>query len=425
MQNLIKMKNIYFQQEFSESTKQRISTFFSFSADEELLCGVWTGAFLRYGFAVSNKGLYWYLKSKNGIKSGAVSKNQYTDIRISKNASSDNSVASLSDSVTEFYTKLEIQSGGKSEEFYITGLSEEKEKTLCDILKFAFTQSVLPQTDLGKLIKSPSLIFLRSFCDEILNIADENNKRLKEFKNSAAKAFHKIMHINFRIIRAENNTESRSTDIEKSEEILSGKQTDESESSETEQTETRDTEKEPVHAAPEKQNPALPFLLNIADIFAGVIIILSLIILRRTNLLYKYASLSEQFSKIGLSVYTVLKCAIAFYSKKTTRKIIALILVFISILSYIMLAYTLTMSSSNGYLLFMIVAVALCILSYFAFEFACGVKTENIIRKIITVAVLTFVVYIMASYMKYDLKKELIDSAREFFRQLSRFLDTL
>ena len=70
--HLIKMKNSYFQREFSESTEERISTFFNFSDNENLLCAVWTASFLRYGFVVSDKALYWFLKTSDGIKSGGI-----------------------------------------------------------------------------------------------------------------------------------------------------------------------------------------------------------------------------------------------------------------------------------------------------------------------------------------------------------------
>ena len=91
--HLIKMKNSYFQRDFSKSTKERISTFFNFSDDENLLCAVWTTSFLHYGFVITNKALYWYLKTSDGIKTGDICKNQNAEFKISPHILSENSVA--------------------------------------------------------------------------------------------------------------------------------------------------------------------------------------------------------------------------------------------------------------------------------------------------------------------------------------------
>ena len=438
--HLIKMKNSYFQREFFESTEERISTFFNFSDNENLLCAVWTASFLRYGFVVSDKALYWFLKTSDGIKSGGIPKNQNAEFQIAPYISSENSVASLANSVSEECSKLEIRANGKAEEFYIRGLGEEKGKTLCDILKFAFTQGELPQADLGELVKTPAFVPLRNFCDEVLNIADESAEKIADFKNSVAKGFHEITHIQFKVkraeetetpkseskkenISAESTTESKNTKSEEENSTPSEKQKAESESPKVETTSNDNNEKTSDKIVSSKQNSAVSFLLNLLDICASLVLLSSIVVLLKKNLLTN--EISEQFSKIGLAVYTVLKCTITFYSKKTARKIIALILVVISILSYILLSYTLTMHPAKGYELFIVVSVALCLLSYFAFEFACGFKTETVFKKIITIIVLECVLYIMACFAIYEQKEAFVESACRFWQEISKFAKTL
>jgi hypothetical protein len=172
MTNLIRMKNPYLQRKFSESTKKRLASVFDFSLSEDLLCGIWCSSVFRHGFVITNKALYWHFKTTDGLKTGKIIKDSASNItfEISPHISSENSVASLAKSIAEECSKLEIRTGERSETFYITGLTEEKGKTLCDILKFAFTQNALPQIDLGKLVKKAAFSPLTTFLDMILNL---------------------------------------------------------------------------------------------------------------------------------------------------------------------------------------------------------------------------------------------------------------
>ena len=320
------------------------------------------------------------------------------------------------------------------------GLGEEKGKTLCDILKFAFTQGELPQADLGELVKTPAFVPLRSFCDEVLNIADESAEKIADFKNSVAKGFHEITHIQFKVkraeetetpkseskkenISAESTTESKNTKSEEENSTPSEKQKAESESPKPETTSNDDSEKAKDKTVPRKQNSAVSFLLNLLDICASLVLLSSIVVLLKKNLLTN--EISEQFSKIGLAVYTVLKCTITFYSKNAARRVISLILVLISIMTYVLFSYSLTMRQAGGYEFYILISVILCLLSYFAFEFACGFKTEIIFKKIIAIIVLECILYIMACFAIYEQKETLVESARRFWQEISKFAKTL
>lgn len=427
---LIKMKNIYFQRDFSENTEERIFSFFNFSAGENLLCAVWTNAFSRYGFVITNKSLYWHLKTNDGIKSGGIIKNQNAEFQISPHISSDNPMAGLANSVAEECSKLEIRISGRTEEFYITALNEEKGKTLCDILKFAFNQGELPQIDLGELVKTPSFLPLRSFCDEVLNITDETIQKINDFKDSTAKAFHKLTHIKFKIKRTckpENERETYNEEEKSQKESEHGynsefeENTDKRENCSKKTDEDRSIKKQ---TPSEQHNYALAFLLNFLDVCASLFFLSSVIVLLKPELIGKLNLPPEELSKIALAVFTLLKCIVAFHSKNTTRKIIAILLVVISILSNLLLSYSFIMKH-EGAEFFIIVSIILCLLSYFAFEFACGFKTETILQKITAIVIFGFALYVIAHYAIYEKKQQLLNSAKYFWLQLSTFCKTL
>lgn len=430
MENLVKMGNSYFQSEFSESTGERISTFFNFADDEHLLCAVWTVSFSRYGFVVSDKALHWHLKTSDGIKSGGIQKNPNAEFLIFPYVSSENSAEKLAASISEECSRLEIRTRGRTEEFYIRGLSEEKGKTLCDILKFAFTQGELPRADLGELVKNPRFVLLRSFCDEVLNLANNADEKIKCFKENFLKAFNNIIHIKFKVKPAEKteiNSESKNTNFTEKKSYESEERESESDVSRTKTSSNDDDKKQNIQEVTSKNNFVISSILNLLDVCASIILILTVAAFLKRDLVEYFGISTEQFSRIGLAIYTILKCSFAFYSKKTSRKIIALILVFISILSYFLLSYTFTMQSSKDYRIFIIVLLVLCLLSYFAFEFSCGLKIETVFKKIVAIIVLGFFIYVTLCFTMYpeDDKKALIESARDFWTEISKFSKSL
>lgn len=389
---LIKTKNIYFQRTFSKSSEERISAFFNFSDDETLLCGLWTKAFSRFGFVISNKAIYWYLKTSDGVKSGGIIKQENMEFQISPYIYSGNTAASIENSIAEECSRLEIRSPEKNESFYLTGLTEEKGKTLCDILRFAFLQEKLPQIDLGKLVKTPAFTLFRTFCDEILNTSDDILKKVCRFKNSFHRKYHNEKSKSDE--NAEGSEKSVSENIEKKENssALRGSFT--------------------------------MFLLNFLDACASLFYIMTLVVVLKSNMFVENDFLNVHFSKIAFAGFTVLKCSVAFYSKNGTRKIIAIILVVISLLSNILFSYGLVVNQ-NGSEILIIVSSILCLLSYFAFEVLCEFTGRAVLKKICFVIITGFSAYIMIRLSLYSRLDCLKYSALSFWNEICCFCATL
>ena len=423
MTHLIKMKNSYLQRSFPSNTHEQVSSFFGFSSNEDLVCGIWTSPIFRHGFVITNKSLYWHFKTNDGIKRGKISKNSTSNINfeISPYISSESSVASLANTIAEECSKLEIRTGERTETFYITGLTEEKGKTLCDILKFAFTQNALPQIDLEKLVKEMPLVPLRNFSDKFLNFRDKLAEELRDFKDYLVKGFHEVIHIRF-VRKQKPETKNQKTNQEESgvnknfQTKPTSKNTDQSAKSE---------EKNENQISVKKHGAGFSFLLNFLDIFASLLFIAGIVVFLKPKLITKYENLSlqpEHFSTIVIAIYTLLKSIVAFYSKKVYKKILPIILIVVSDLSYFLFSYSLIMKQ-NSYMVFVVISSILCLLSYSAFEYSCGYKTKTLSKKIITIVILGFIIYVFAQYALYDkVQKECLKtSAQNFWREISNF----
>ena len=434
--HLIKMKTPYLQCEFSESTKEKFAKSFLLSDHENLLCGVWTSLVFRDGFAITDKNLFWHFKTKDGVKTGKISKEEANDIEfvISPYISSENSQTSQADSIAEECSKLEIRSNGRTETFYITGLTEEKGKTFCDILKFGFTQGEVPKIDLGELVKKLPLLPLRTFFDEISNLADSASENFQKYMEYLAKGFYEITHIKFKLkstVEAENASKTKQSASQENKTSEHENQTETNQDSKKAEepenltTESQEEKTEPQQKPSKKHNKLFSFVLNLFDVAASLLFIASIVNLLKPELFKKFSDFTVNFSQIAFSGYIVLKCCIAFYSKKTVRKIISIILVVISILSYILFTYTKNNPQPNESGLLVFISITLCLLSYFAFEFSCGVTAKGLFKKILFIIVLSFVLYVTAHFAIYDKKTKLIKAARKFGQELSLFIDTL
>ena len=423
MTHLIKMKNSYLQRSFPSNTHEQVSSFFGFSSNEDLVCGIWTSPIFRHGFVITNKSLYWHFKTNDGIKRGKISKNSTSNINfeISPYISSESSVASLANTIAEECSKLEIHYGEQTEIFYISGLTAEKGKTLCDILKFGFTQNALPQIDLGELVKEMSFVPLRNFSDKFLNFGDKLAEELRDFKDYLVKGFHEVIHIRF-VRKQKPETKNQKTNQEESgvnknfQTKPTSKNTDQSAKSE---------EKNENQISVKKHGAGFSFLLNFLDIFASLLFIAGIVVFLKPKLITKYENLSlqpEHFSTIVIAIYTLLKSIVAFYSKKVYKKILPIILIVVSDLSYFLFSYSLIMKQ-NSYMVFVVISSILCLLSYSAFEYSCGYKTKTLSKKIITIVILGFIIYVFAQYALYDkVQKECLKtSAQNFWREISNF----
>lgn len=423
---LIKMKNFYLQKEFPESTKKHLASVFDFSDEEKLICAAWTSPVLRYGFVISNTAIYWNFKTENGIKIGEIqkSKAQNAEFEISPYILSLNSSSGRANSIAEECSRLKISANGRSKEFYISGLTEEKGKTLCDILRFGFVQGETPQIDLGKLAKEKSFVSVQSLFDNVLNFADKISEKIDKFNDYLTKGFHEITHIKIKIKRSQTSEKAETKENPENDFKL---EKEEKTGAPEAESVTKDETPEKVYKkqnSPAQHGFAFSLFLNLLDACASLAFIASIIIFPKSELLRKIDLSVEQFSKIALTIFTVLKCAVAFYSKNTARKIISILLVVISILANLLISYSLQMEKS-GSGIFIGVSVALCILSYFAFEFSCGFRTETIFKKIIAIIILGFALYVMAHFAIYENQKCLIRSAQYFWYQLAEFCKTL
>ncbi|MCR5401307.1 MAG: hypothetical protein K6E78_06885 [Treponema sp.] len=174
----------------------------------------------------------------------------------------------------------------------------------------------------------------------------------------------------------------------------------------------------------EKNNRgALSFLLNFLDVFASLLFIASIVVILKPKLIVRHGIYLEQFDQfkiVGLSIYTLLKSIVAFYSKKVLKRSLPLILLVISILAYFLLSYNLIMKP-DSYKFFVAVSSILCILSYFAFEYSCGYRTKTVFRKVCSIIILGFIIYIMANFSIYSRRQCLMESADIFLEEIVKF----
>ena len=89
----------------------------------------------------------------------------------------------------------------------------------------------------------------------------------------------------------------------------------------------------------------------------------------------------QQFGTIAIAIYTLFKSAVAFYSKKVYKKILPVILIVVSILSYFLFTYSFKMNQAGSHSIFIVTSCILALLSYFAFEYSCGYKTNTLFKK--------------------------------------------
>lgn len=82
------------------------------------------------------------------------------------------------------------------------------------------------------------------------------------------------------------------------------------------------------------------------------------------------------------------------------------------------------MNQDGSHSIFIVTSCILALLSYFAFEYSCGYKTNTLFKKILAVIILGIIIYVMANFAIYGdkQKRELITAAKDFTEQLSNFL---
>ena len=387
----ITTKNLYLQKDFPNESEKWLRILYGVAEDETLLCGVWTNPLLRKGFLVTDKALRWYITANGEKIHGALLKDvsPSLDFSISPALSADTASAIGAKTLAEELSRLEIKADDRIFTFFVKGLTEEKGKTLCDILKFAYMQGEIPQTDLAAFVKPMPLLFFRngcdgflnllsSFADKILGIAKTNNKDKSKIQTEAEKA----------------ETGSSASEAEADKKVAVQEESPSPDKSET------------LVTVAKKQTFAdslRKFFLSLLDVCASLIFVAMVVIAIKPQILpfVEEADLQvdatlQSLSKkaimwknivivIGLAIYTVLKMIVLLFSKNTGRKIVSALLVAITLLACFLM--------TSKFLLF----IAFCFLIYLAFEYSCGFHTRGIIAKLIILFILSSALYIAFS----------------------------
>ena len=402
----ITTKHLYLQKDFPAETEKWLRILYGAAADERLLCAVWTNPVLRKGFLVTDKALRWYVTANGEKVHGALLKDvsPRVDFSISPALSAETASAIGKRTLAEELSRLEMIADGRTFTFFVKGLTEEKGKTLCDILKFAYMQGEIPQTDLAAFVKPMPLLFFRngcdgflnllsSFADKILGIAKTNNKDKSKIQTEAEKA----------------ETGSSASEAEADKKVAVQEESPSPDKSET------------LVTVPKKQTFAdslRKFFLSLLDVCASLIFVAMVVIAIKPQILpfVEEADLPKHFVRIekignyilqvdatlqslskkaimwkniviviGLAIYTVLKMIVLLFSKNTGRKIVSALLVAITLLACFLM--------TSKFLLF----IAFCFLIYLAFEYSCGFHTRGIIAKLIILFILSSALYIAFS----------------------------
>ncbi|MBR4464644.1 MAG: oligosaccharide repeat unit polymerase [Treponema sp.] len=402
----ITTKHLYLQKDFPAETEKWLRILYGAAADETLLCAVWTNPVLRKGFLVTDKALRWYVTANGEKVHGALLKDvsPRVDFSISPALSADTASAIGAKTLAEELSRLEIKADDRIFTFFVKGLTEEKGKTLCDILKFAYMQGEIPQTDLAAFVKPMPLLSFRngcdgflnllsSFADKILGIAKTNNKDKSKIQTEAEKA----------------ETGSSASEAEADKKVAVQEESPSPDKSET------------LVTVAKKQTFAdslRKFFLSLLDVCASLIFVAMVVIAIKPQILpfVEEADLPKHFVRIekignyilqvdatlqslskkaimwkniviviGLAIYTVLKMIVLLFSKNTGRKIVSALLVAITLLACFLM--------TSKFLLF----IAFCFLIYLAFEYSCGFHTRGIIAKLIILFILSSALYIAFS----------------------------
>lgn len=383
---LIKTKNLYLQKEFSEQTEQWVRTLYAVAEDEDLVCAVWTSPIFRQGFLITNEAVRWSVAGMDGEK---VHGSLLKDVA---------PAADFTITPAGEFSRLEMTANGNTYTFFVKGLSQEKGTTLCDILKYGYTQGEVPQTDLSALIKPMPLPAVRNFFDGDLNLfsswADKIlgiTKPQKENPQTSAAEAH-----------ATDSTQAE----EKSAQAEQPKSSAASGTAE-QQPQSEPTAAEKPQAAPQDSQQkeasrgfsARSVLLSVLDVCASLIFIAAVVIAIKPELVpsLRAAEKNLQIEQawILIAFYVGLKIVVALFSKGVGKKIISTLLVICTIFTFFLV--------TEKFLLFSI----LCLLLYFIFEYSCGLQTKTIIAKLIVIALLGYIGYVTAHILLVQGNKEI------------------
>ncbi len=398
---LIKSKNICLQRDFSESTRLRLSSFFGFSGDEKLLCAVWFSPHRRDGFIITEKKLYWKIRLGESVKRGEIQTDGRPDIEFdfSTYILPEKSFSSSSEkSMAEECSRLEIKAGELIEDFYISGLTEEKGKILCDLLKYACTQKRVPKNDLNGFIKLIEPNIIQSSLDSIVNTRDKLARNILDKIAETKNAFKK---------QKEETAEAESEQTY-----------DESEESHSEIEPNLENPTEENTSTSGESAIVTNFFkltsLNILDVLASLVFIAAAIVALKPQLMAgfqfdssypawrlfcnfgdKFFSISVEktytssilsmrnlFVGLALPVYFIFKTVVCTFSNTSTKKIIPFLLtVMMLVICYIIREH-------------IFIFLLLSLLTYLCFELSCGSTSRAIKIKLCVTIILALIIYV-------------------------------
>ena len=272
---------------------------------------------------------------------------------------------------------------------------------------------------MGELVKEMPIVPLRNFSDKFLTLGDKIVEKVNDFKGYLARGFYEVTHIKFVRKRKTETKNSAKNDFN----FKTEPKTDFAQKEQF--AEFQKTEEKQPPAA--KKGGSSSFLLNFLDIFASLLFVAGIVVILKPRLLTEHSfpeNQIQQFGTVVIAIYTLFKSAVAFYSKKVYKKILPVILIVVSILSYFLFTYSFKMNQGGSHSIFIVTSCILALLSYFAFEYSCGYKTNTLFKKILVVIIFGIIIYVMANFAIYGdkQKRELITAAKDFTEQLSNFL---
>lgn len=150
------VKKIRVQREFLPNSVARLGRLFcmdSRNGYEKILCGVWTSDVFRHGFIVTDRNIYWRFVTGKGIITGQIKKERLDGVNFELQRMLAESVAdkeAIDGCSDTFIWMLSVTQGNSKETLYFNDIDEAGAKFLCDILKFAFLNGIVPEIDLGK-----------------------------------------------------------------------------------------------------------------------------------------------------------------------------------------------------------------------------------------------------------------------------------
>ena len=438
----ITTKNLYLQKEFPEESEKWLRVLYGAAADETLLCGVWTNPVLRKGFLVTDKALRWYVTTNGEKVHGALLKdvNPTVDFAIMPALTAETASAIGAKTLAEELSRLEMTADGRTFTFFMKGLTEDKGKTLCDILKFGYMQGEALQADVSTLTKTMPLLALRNFCDGDLNLLSSlADKMLGIAKTNVDTATTGQKADSQAKTTDDGASDKNTSQTAQTDESATNNDTATTDSNPAARTETIVTAQKTERTFGEK---ASSVLLSVLDVCASLVFIAAVVIAIKPQILpfaenktipttFNYfekignyvlkVEVAEQISPrleiwrnmfvaIGLIFYSIFKLIVLLCSKNSGQKIVSALLLIMTLLACFLV--------TNKFLLF----IAFCLLIYFAFQYSCGIHTKCIFAKLIIICILGCSGYICLSILTDD---KALESYRIIVENVAAIKDSL